>query len=929
MEGGWQHWASLWANWSNDDTVRFGAQAIMDSIEMFGWDGVRWDGHFVGNHKIFLDMLNAKYPNFVHGYNIAFANPGSTLFMPPDQDDFPTVAAHHGMLMDESVRDWSHTNFSSGLMRPFYEAVCREADYEKRIGGLPLFITFDMASPQDGTFNVLCGLAAGERYTYSTSPGDFAFGPLPKFLTRYSAFIWDDTELVAKPEQYITVQVGKGPQGVQPWWNLSVWQRQMPDGRQQLLIHMLNPPGYPAFCNRVQPPPCTLSDLTVRVKDPAGAKLTRAAHISPDLAEGHCLLTAQQDGDAHKVAIPRLRTWSIVLMEYDGAAKPAFPITTPVEDAAAVFKRQKEDQEKKAAQEKATAAEQKPQPAPSYRDYANIANVDVATREKIKAPEELVIQRNGVLDVHDARGAFSWNNPVSAAVGFLGGTCQPSWVDFVGWKLGPNGCMDEEYPGSYEELAKYDVLVLDNIHSFHLGTNRRTMAADFVRGGGGLVCFGGCHNLSSGADHNTYLAEMIPVRITKFEDAVRNDQGLPLKAEEAEFFGNTVDWSKPACVFMVDTSPLKEGVKVLASAGGHPAIVASQYGKGRVVTILMNCHGNYPDGVTPYWEWSQWPKVLAACIRWAGQGSEEKLAVQAVKREVDKTKMEPVELLMAAFELDSKQFTAKLREARVNVLDTESARALLEAAVANVDKIEDMELLQSIVQEVSPYFNKSFASLGQQLVQSQHAFIREGGYEIFGCAGDKKYRPILEKGLLDEDEGVQRRALAGLAALGDDAACPAVEKYFTAGTQKLLAVSVLKRLGQPDIMKKALAVYSEMLIRRVHIKSGRRSLHEDLYGGVSFKLTPAARRKLEAEYRRVLRVEAEIKQDLRYFEASTTKLTDADLSAFVEFFQNTENREALPLAYIILSRLPAEKAGPCRKQMEQAKLRELRLLTEG
>ena len=105
-------------------------------------------------------------------------------------------------MMDESIREWT---MASGETRPYYEAICREADYEKRIGGLPLFILFDRASKQDSVFNILWGLAAGQRYTYATTAGDFASGPLTRFLTRYSAFIWDDTARVKDAARIVTI----------------------------------------------------------------------------------------------------------------------------------------------------------------------------------------------------------------------------------------------------------------------------------------------------------------------------------------------------------------------------------------------------------------------------------------------------------------------------------------------------------------------------------------------------------------------------------------------------------------------------------------------------------------------------------------------------------------------------------------------------
>ncbi len=930
-EGGWQHWASLWVDWSHKEAVEFGADAIIKSVEMFGWDGIRWDGHFVGKQQPFIDKLNARYPNFVHGYNIAFANPGSALFLPPDTNDFPEVAAHHGMLMDESVRDWSHSNFSPGYPRPFYEAVCREADYEKRIGGLPLIITFDMGSVQDKTFNVLCALAAGQRYTYMTSPGDFAFGTLPKFLARYSAFVWDDTCRVAHPETSIAVTAAD-PAAVAPWWRESVWLRSLPGGRQQLLVNLLNPIGYSNFSARVQAPPSHLSNVSIRVTTPEGAKLVRVAHASPDLPEGHRFLTPTLEGKSATVTLAEVRTWSILILEYEGGSQPAFALTTPVEEAANALKTQAEEQARKVAEQKAKAGigPQAAQPAPAvpfYRDYATESNADLATEKTIPKPASLALLRDGALDIHHARGAFSWLNPLDAAGGLLGAArCDPSWVDLVGFRLGPKGCMDE-FPETLEKLMTYDVLVLDNVNARYLGVDKRIMIADFVRAGGGLLVMGGYFNFSLGADHNTYLEELYPFKIVKYADILRDDKGLALKVEKPAFF-EKVDLSKPLYAFTVDTSPLREGSEVLLTAGGKPAIVSRPYGKGRVLTVLMNPHGNGAPELKPYWESAQWPRILASCVAWLGQGSDAVADRVVSQRQIDPKKLTPRDLFLETADLDPKQFTGMLKEARVNMIDADSARILLETAVDNADKIEDLDVVAEIVQQAAPYFDKSMAPLGEKLARSDFPFLRQAGFRILGLAGDAQHRALLETGLLDRETTAVREALIGLGGLADPASEPAITRYVKQGSERLLAFSVLVRLGRHECLPDALAAYEKALRRRVQLKCGKGAIIDTLWGGVSFKLTPVQRESAMIEYRNVLKLEAATKQDLQYFLASIVTLDAKDREAVGQFLAATETREVLPMAYTVLNRLSPAEATALKAQLASAKLADLRLVAE-
>jgi hypothetical protein len=340
----------------------------------------------------------------------------------------------------------------------------------------------------------------------------------------------------------------------------------------------------------------------------------------------------------------------------------------------------------------------------------------------------------------------------------------------------------------------------------------------------------------------------------------------------------------------------------------------------------MNPQGNYADTANPYWQWSQWPKVLAGCVRWLGEGSDKKVAPREVARQVDKTKPTAEDLAMEAFDLSTKDFTAKLREARVNMVDAESARVLLATAVDNADKIEDMQLLEDVVRRAAPFFDQKFAPLGEKLMKADMPFLREAGYQILGLAGDPKYRTLLEKGLSEERVEVVRQALTGLARLGDAASRPTIETYLAKGSERLLAVTALRRTGAPDALKRSLPVYAETLTKRIHLRCGRRSIFEDLYGGVSFKLTPAQRRRLEADYRDILQAETNVKNDIAFFMDSMRNLPDQDLAIVFDFLVQTENRDVLPLAYTVLGPLPKDKAAACKQRLKNAKLPELRML---
>ncbi|MCX5661906.1 MAG: glutamine amidotransferase [Planctomycetota bacterium] len=937
---GWQHWMSIW---TVDSTMPerfakvcdFGADQLIQSAKTFGWDGVRWDGHFPNGMERTKKRLNDALPRYVHGYNIAFANPGSKMFMPPDMKDFHECAKGHGLMMDESVREWSMTAYNPGIIRPFYDALGREADYIKRIGGLPLYITFDMGTQQDVTFNVLCGLAAGQRYTYMTTPGDFGYGPLTRFLTRYAAFVWDDTACIADADKVVSVAVGKGPKDLLPWWNHTTWLRKLPDGRQQLLVNLVNPPGYPAFYNRVQTPPTTLGDVSVSVPTPAGAKLTRVMHISPDLVEGLVDLPVKAEGAAASVVLPRLRNWSIVAFEYAPAsgelAYPAFKLTTPVEDAKAVFDKAEGDKIANEQKEKAAAAGIAPTKteapaAPYYQDFAKTYNADKDVAAKLPKPTNGGPIRNGVLDVLHVKGVWSWLNPYESAIGIAGGgNYDSTWVVFQGWRNNSDGAMDS-FPESMDALMKYDVIVVDDMHAGALGPRRRSMIAEYVRSGGGLVVMGGYYNLSLGMDCNTALAEILPIDIVKYENIVRDDKGLPLKPAKPDFAAKA-DWSKAPLVFCLDASPVKPGAEVLATAGDKPVVVAQSVGKGRVVVVLANCIGNYADGALPYWLWPDYPRLLAACVQNVAGDFKAVVKPVVAKRELDAKEVNPDNLMIEASLLASAEFTKRLKSAVKNIVDPTSAKTVMETALDNVDKIDDQELLAAVADAAGEYLDASFAPIAKKLLASQHAPLRKAGYQVLGLAGDKQFHKQIEVGLESEQETANiRAALIALGQLRDSGSIICVRKYLEKGTEKLLALGVLKRLGDPEAVALGVPQFAFGLHYAVAMRCNYWGQYETLYGGTSFKLTVAARRKANFEMGKIIEKLKAAEFDTRYYVAGLDPLSDAELTAVTDYLRAAENPAAAPLAFTLTGRLPDDRASAFRKQLADAKLPDLRAL---
>ncbi len=952
--GRWQDWQSIWCN-MEEPCVDFGADAIIEGSKMFGWDGVRWDGHFIGKMARFKERVNKALPGYIHGYNIAFANPGSPLFLPSAPvEDFHECAKDHGMMMDESVRDYSHSNFSYGRPEIFYQAICREADYMKRIGGLPLYITFDMSTNLDTSYNCIMGLSGGQRYTYLTSPGQWPFGELTRFLTRYSGFVWDDTRRIKEPENFIEVSVpGMAKDEKFPLlWKESCWLRDIAPNRKQVLVNIVNPPQYPAFCDRMQNPSVARKNVSVSLAVPQGAKVDRVAHLSPDMVKGHAILPQKSTGGKSSVELHCVKTWSIVAFELsaDGEkfASEPFPLTTPVEDAAAALKKAEGEQAQKKQAEDAKkagikASDNEVPRERRWTDYALNTNFDAEDEklpdnvkkltENLNRPEVVSLARNGLLDVHHCRGIFSWLNNVEAAAGIAGaGSYTVSWLDKHygrGAGIPPNTI--DEFPDTYPALLKNDVLIMDNINSNDASFLRRVMIKDFVQAGGGLLIFGGYFNLSCGSDHSTWMAEIMPVKIAGYQQlAIDCQKGFPLEPADPSFFPKSIDWKAASpCAFYVDKSPLKEGAKILVKAGEYPAIVSGTYGKGRVIVVMMNSHGEYAKSLLPYWEWRQWPEVVAACIRWLGEGSEAKAEVAAAKVQKDPGAADPNALVLETDGLTAEAFTKDILSACRNAVDRDSAHALILAAVEHSDLIKDLDILQTVVQAAEPYVDASFADITDKILdKNQDAGpMKSLALRIIGASGDTKRFAYAEKALKDTDNEVRRAAIEALGTMGGEKTPLLLKNYIAEkGPYSFLAAVTLVKLKVPNAFSDALQLYGQQLRHVRELKAEHFGRESDLYGGTSFKLTPLQRRKMTQEFEKFKRMEAFERADAARFGVMLQNLSPADRETAVKILAATESRDLIPSAYTICSRMTDDEARKAAQILKGAKLEEIKAL---
>jgi uncharacterized membrane protein len=192
-----------------------------------------------------------------------------------------------------------------------------------------------------------------------------------------------------------------------------------------------------------------------------------------------------------------------------------------------------------------------------------------------------------------------------------------------------------DFPQSMEALSQYDAVVLSDLGSntlllhpdtwIHSKTtpNRLRLLRDYVRGGGGLLMFGGYYSfqgINGGARyHRTPVEDVLPVTCLPNDDRVEVPEGftpVPTGTDHAILQG--LDGAWPVLLGFNEVK-VKDGAEVLATVssdyGSLPLLVTGRYGEGRTIA--------WTSDVGPHWlpqpfiAWPGYKTLFANMLDWA------------------------------------------------------------------------------------------------------------------------------------------------------------------------------------------------------------------------------------------------------------------------------------------------------------------------
>jgi hypothetical protein len=155
-----------------------------------------------------------------------------------------------------------------------------------------------------------------------------------------------------------------------------------------------------------------------------------------------------------------------------------------------------------------------------------------------------------------------------------------------------------------KELLGYDLIVLNNVGANALGEAGEIAVSRYVKAGGSLLLCGGFYTMGRGRFNEGPLADALPVVVDGFFDLQPLPRFTPLEPNTGL---GSVEWIQ-------SVKDVKPGATVRLTAGGKPALVTGNYGKGKVAVWLGTPMGDPPPGATPYWDSPQWIKFLIGVL---------------------------------------------------------------------------------------------------------------------------------------------------------------------------------------------------------------------------------------------------------------------------------------------------------------------------
>ena len=191
----------------------------------------------------------------------------------------------------------------------------------------------------------------------------------------------------------------------------------------------------------------------------------------------------------------------------------------------------------------------------------------------------------------------------------------------------------KEFPSTFKDLSDYDLLILSDIASDALlmyhptisdlplpyGPNRLQLIKDCVENGMGFIMIGTYYSfggyMGMGHYHKTPIEEILPVKISPYDDHVEVPQGFHLLPKIIDHpITSDIPWGDEAFWLIgYNRVEAKPGFPILAEFGPDPILLTGGYGYGRTMAFTA--------GAIPHWggdfhQWKYYSQFWTQTVNW-------------------------------------------------------------------------------------------------------------------------------------------------------------------------------------------------------------------------------------------------------------------------------------------------------------------------
>ncbi|MHB9131354.1 MAG: LamG-like jellyroll fold domain-containing protein [Armatimonadota bacterium] len=303
----------------------WGLDQIIRSNKTFGWDGIRYDGHYTmgsdalstWNMRHLKETVWAASPNYVFGFNYGYGPDGCGQGITHEMRE---GMAGGGLWLEEAIGAWAKNGSEAYTTWTDYaEHELANAKQVQAVGG-SYHCAWQLTNSATGMYKLIYGLIAGGHSTYGSHVNAPGCGNWGKFMTRWSAFLWDHH--ITQVENSASVCMVSAPS---LYWQPFMQQVIASSTKRYTIVHLVNPSTSDVIANTALPSP--VNNVAVDYLIPANTTITRAVLIRPESEPYDLVLPVTEvSGYAH-VTVPQVNYWGMVV--YEETSTFTMPTTPP------------------------------------------------------------------------------------------------------------------------------------------------------------------------------------------------------------------------------------------------------------------------------------------------------------------------------------------------------------------------------------------------------------------------------------------------------------------------------------------------------------------------------------------------------------------------------------------------------------------------